>query len=103
MHAKVQVSLNQPRRQIRASLILLFGKTKALFGSTLPGKILRFNFIAYIICGKRNRNQRAEIGGMFSMKSKATCKKLSSFRQVKKKTVKKVTYAVYAGVPSILC
>ena len=31
-HAKVQVFLNQPWRQMRASLIPLFGKTKALFG-----------------------------------------------------------------------
>ena len=32
MHAKVQVFLNQPWQQMRALLILLFGKTKALFG-----------------------------------------------------------------------
>ena len=42
MHAKMQVFLNQPWRQMRASLILLFGKTKALFGKDTTKKKTAF-------------------------------------------------------------
>ena len=37
-HAKMQVFLNQPWREMRTSLILLFGKTKALFGKDAARK-----------------------------------------------------------------
>ena len=40
-HAKMQVLLNQPWRQMRASLILLFGNTKALFGKDATRKNLQ--------------------------------------------------------------
>ena len=38
MHAKMQVFLNQPWRQMHALLILLFGKTKALFEKDTASK-----------------------------------------------------------------
>ena len=61
MHAKVQVFLNQSWRQMHALLILLFGKTRALFGkeTTRKNKCV----FAYVISEKRNRNQRTKIGG----------------------------------------
>ena len=49
----MQVFLNQPWRQMRASLILLFEKIKAFFGKDA----------AYVICGKWKRNQQTKIGG----------------------------------------
>ena len=42
MHAKMQVFLNQPWQQMHASLILLFGKTKALFGKDITRKKTAF-------------------------------------------------------------
>ena len=54
----MQVFLNQPGRQMRASLILLFGKTKPLFGKDTVRKN-----IAKIGCEN-----------YFSMQWKATCK-----------------------------
>ena len=42
MHAKVQVFLNQHWQQMCASLILLFGKAKALFGKDAARKTLHF-------------------------------------------------------------
>ena len=60
-HAKVRVFLNQPWRQMSASLILLFGKTKALFAKETARK--NKCVFAYVISEKRNRNQRTKIGG----------------------------------------
>ena len=42
MHARMQVFLNQPWWQMHTSLILLFGKTKDLFGKDAARKKLRF-------------------------------------------------------------
>ena len=44
-----------------SSLILLFGKTKALFGKD-SARVKNCVF-AYLICGKRKRNQQTKIGG----------------------------------------
>ena len=46
----MQVFLNQPWLQIRASLTLLFGKTKALFEKDAARK--KKLCFAYVICGK---------------------------------------------------
>ena len=48
MPAKVQVFLNQPWRQMFASLILLFGKTKALFGKDAAGKNVAFLHMLFV-------------------------------------------------------
>ena len=54
----MQVFLNQPRQQMHASLILLFGKTKALFGKDDARK--KNAFFSYVICGKQKRNQQTK-------------------------------------------
>ena len=56
---KCRFFVDQPWQQMCASLILLFGKTKALFGkdSTREKKCI----FAYVVCGKRKRNQRTKI------------------------------------------
>ena len=59
----MQVFLNQPRQQMCASLILLFGKTKAFFGKDAARK--KNCIFAYVICGKWQRNQQNKIGGTF--------------------------------------
>ena len=61
MHAKMQVFLDQPWRQMRTSLILLFGKTKALFGEDTARK--EKCVFACVICGKPKRNQRTKLRG----------------------------------------
>ena len=48
MHAKMQVFLNQPWRQMRPSLILLFGKTKALFRKDATRKKLQFLHMLFV-------------------------------------------------------
>ena len=73
----MQVFLNQPWRQMRTSLILLFGKTKALFGKDAARK--KTVVFAYVICGKRKRNQQTKIGGMFFYEVEGHVPKLSSF------------------------
>ena len=77
MHAKMQVFLNQPWQQMRALLILLFGKTKALFAKDATRKKHWFLHMSFV----ENERETCELkwrgggGGVcFSMKSKATCK-----------------------------
>ena len=78
MQVKMQDFLNQPWWQMRALLILLFGKTKALFGKDAARK--RTVFLQYyVICGKRKRNQRTKIGGIFFYEVESHMQKLSSF------------------------
>ena len=72
MHAKLQVFLYQPWRQMYIALILLFGKIKALFGKDAASKKLRF-CIRYLWKMKEKLENKKR-GLCFSMKSKATCK-----------------------------
>ena len=72
MHAKMQVFLHQPWQQMHASLILLFGKTKALFRKDTARE--KTAYLHKLFCAKRKRHQRTKIGDCFSMKSKATSK-----------------------------
>ena len=73
MHAKVQVFVNPPWRQMCASLILLFGKAKALFGKNAArekGTVLHTLFL-------KNETETNELKWgvcFFFMKAKATCK-----------------------------
>ena len=64
MQAKMEVFVNQPWRQMRTSLILMFGKTKALFGKDgirQKNAFLQTLFVVY----KQKRNQRTKLGAMF--------------------------------------
>ena len=51
----MQVFLNQPWRQMRASLILLFGKTKAFFGKDAARKKTAFLHTLFVENEKRNQ------------------------------------------------
>ena len=55
----MQVLLNQSWQQMRASLILLFGKTKALFGKDTARK--KTADFAYVICGKRIQRETSKL------------------------------------------
>ena len=61
MHAKVQVFLNQPWRQMRALLNLLFGKDKSFVWKECHQE-KENGIFAYVIFGKQKRNQRTKIG-----------------------------------------
>ena len=71
MHTKLQVFLNRPWRQMRTSLIPLFGKDTARKKNCV---------FAYTICGKWKRNHRTK---MFFYEVEGHTQKLSSFGQVK--------------------
>ena len=72
-----EIFFNQHWRQMRASLILLFGKTKAFFGKDTARKKLRF-CIRYL-WKMKEKPANLNRGLCFSIKWKATCPKLSSF------------------------
>ena len=56
-HAKVQVFLNQPWRQMRASLIPLIGKTKALLGKDATRKKTAFLHIKLFVENDRETSK----------------------------------------------
>ena len=66
-----EIFLNQHWQQMRAALILLFGKTKAFFGKDTARKKMRF-FIRYL-WKRKEKPANLNRGVCFSMKWKATC------------------------------
>ena len=85
-HAKMHVFLYQPWWQMRTSLILLFGKTKALFGKNAPGKKLHF-IIHYL--WKTKRNQQTKIGDYVFLWSQRPHSKIELIWTSEKKRPKK--------------
>ena len=83
MHAKRQVFLNQPWRQIRTLLILLFGKTKALFEKDATRK--KNCVFAYVICGKPKRNQQTKMGDCVFLRNQRPRAKIELIWTSKKK------------------
>ena len=67
-----EIFFNQHWRQMRASLILLFGKTKAFFGKDTARKKLRF-CIRYL-WKMKEKPANLNRGLCFSIKWKATCR-----------------------------
>ena len=67
-----EIFFNQHWRQMRASLILLFGKTKAFFGKDTARKKLRF-CIRYL-WKMEEKPANLNRGLCFSIKWKATCR-----------------------------
>ena len=86
MHTKLQVFLNQPWWQMCASLILMFGKTKSLFGKDATRK-KNCVFIRYLWKTKEKLADKSR-GLCFSMKKEVEghMQKLSSFGRVKNNT-----------------
>ena len=77
MHAKMKLFLNQPWQQMRASLILLFGKTKALFGKDATRKKLWFLHMLFV--ENERETSKLKYGGTFFYEVEGHMQKLSSF------------------------
>ena len=77
-----EICLNQPWWQMRASLILLFGKTKAFFGKDIARKKPRF-CICYL-WKMKEKPANLNSGVCFSLKWKATCKNCAHLDEEKK-------------------
>ena len=73
----MQVFLNQPWRQMHASMILLFGKTKALFGKEAARKKLRF--LHTIFVEYERETSKLKYGVMFYYEVEGHVQNLSSF------------------------
>ena len=72
-----EIFFNQHRRQMRASLILLFGKQKLSLERTLPGKKLRF--CIHYLWKMKEKPANLNRGGMFFYEVEGHMPKLSSF------------------------
>ena len=97
----MQVFLNQPWQQIHPSLILLFGKTKAVFGKDAPRKKLCFGICYLWETEKKPVNKNR--GRCFSMKSKATCKHRAHLDEHNKNVLKShLLIVAYAGALGLM-
>ena len=90
-----EIFFNQHWRQMRASLILLFGKTKAFFGKDTARK--KTAFLHTLFVENERETSKLKWGVMFFYKVEGHMPKLSSFGWGKKK----VTYELVARSPSI--
>ena len=82
-----EIFLNQYWQQMRASLILLFGKTKAFFGKDTTRKKLRF--CTRYLWKRKEKPANLNRGVCFSMKWKATCQNWAHLDKEKKFRPKK--------------
>ena len=87
MHAKLQVFLYQPWRQMYIALILLFGKIKALFGKDAARKKLRF-CIRYLWKMKEKLESEQKRGPMLFYEVKGHVQKLSHLHKKNKYSLK---------------
>ena len=94
-----EIFFNQHWRQMRASLILLFGKTKAFFGKDTARK--KTAFLHTLFVENERETSRLKWGAMFFYKVEGHMPNLSSFGRGKKFRPKKVTYELVARSPSI--
>ena len=72
-----EIFLNQRWRQMRASLILLFGKTKAFFGKDTARK--KTAFLHTLFVENERETSKLKLGGMFFSEVEGHMQKLSSF------------------------
>ena len=77
-----EIFFNQHWRQMRASLILLFGKTKAFFGKDTARK--KTAFLHTLFVEKERETSKLKWGAMFFYKVEGHMPKLSSFGRGKK-------------------
>ena len=82
-----EIFFNQHWRQMRASLILLFGKTKAFFGKDTARK--KTAFLHTLFVENERETSRLKWGAMFFYKVEGHMPKLSSFGRGKKFRPKK--------------
>ena len=76
-----EIFFNQHWRQMRASLILLFGKTKAFFGKDTARKKLHFCIL--YLWKMKEKPANLNRGLCFSIKWKATCRNLAHLDEEK--------------------
>ena len=72
-----EILLNQHWQQMRTSLILLFGKTKAFFGKDTARKKTAFLHTSFM--EKERETSKLKWGGMFFYEVEGHMPKLSSF------------------------
>ena len=77
-----EIFLNQPWRQMHASLILLFAKTKAFFGKDTTRKTTAFLHTLFV--ENERETSKLKYGGMFFSEVEGHMQKLSSFGRGKK-------------------
>ena len=82
-----EIFFNQHWRQMRASLILLFGKTKAFFGKDTARK--KPAFLHTLFVENERETSKLKWGAMFCYKVEGHMPKLSSFGRGKKFRPKK--------------
>ena len=82
-----EIFFNQHWRQMRASLILLFGKTKAFFGKDTARK--KTAFLHTLFVENERETSKLKWGAMFFYKVEGHMLKLSSFGRGKKFRPKK--------------
>ena len=82
-----EIFFNQHWRQMRASLILLFGKTKAFFGKDTARK--KTAFLHTLFVENERETSKLKWGAMFFYKVEGHMPKLSSFGRGKKFRPKK--------------
>ena len=91
-----EIFFNQHWRQMRASLILLFGKTKAFFGKDTARK--KTAFLHTLFVENERETSKLKWGAMFFYKVEGHMPKLSSFGRGKKFRPKKsLTSLLHAG------
>ena len=96
-----QIFFNQHWRQMRASLILLFGKTKAFFGKDTARK--KTAFLHTLFVENERETSKLNWGAMFFYKVEGHMPKLSSFGRGKKFRPKKsLTSLLHAALQLLL-
>ena len=96
-----EIFFNQHWRQMRASLILLFGKTKAFFGKDTARK--KTAFLHTLFVENERETSKLKWGAMFFYKVEGHMPKLSSFGRGKKFRPKKsLTSLLHAALQLII-
>ena len=96
-----EIFFNQHWRQMRASLILLFGKTKAFFGKGTARK--KTAFLHTLFVENERETSKLKWGAMFFYKVEGHMPKLSSFGRGKKFRPKKsLTSLLHAALQLLL-
>ena len=96
-----EIFFNQHWRQMRASLILLFGKTKAFFGKDTARK--KTAFLHTLFVENERETSKLKWGAMFFYKVEGHMPKLSSFGRGKKFRPKKsLTSLLHAALQFLL-
>ena len=89
--------MNQPWQQMRALMILLFGKTKAFFGKDTARK-KKLCFCIRYLWKMKEKPANLNRGVCFSLKWKATCKNWAHLDKKKNQPKKSLTWFFHAAL-----